>query len=69
MGACYCRRESQLPGVCMLVAVLGAGLRGGGQGSVREVRQAWGSLDSVTGEASAHSLDGAGEWHWTCTRQ
>lgn len=64
VGTCYCRRESQLPGVCMLVAVHGAG-----QGSVRDVRQAGGSLDSVTGETSAHSLDGAGEWHWACRCQ
>lgn len=32
MGVCYCRRERQLPGVCMLVAVLGAGLGGGEPG-------------------------------------
>lgn len=55
--------------VCMLAVVLGAGLGRSGQDSVREVRQAWGSLDSVAGEISAHSLDGAGECHWTCTCQ
>lgn len=58
-------RASSLMCVCWWLCS-GLALEGvASKGSVKEIRQAWGSLDSVTGETSADSLDGAGQWHWT----
>ena len=65
MGARYhSRTDHRLPGVMYAGAMPGAGLGEGGQGSVRE-----GSCSVVAGDKYTHGLDGAGEWHWTCTQQ